>query len=60
MKIKTEKLCVVNSSGGLDSSTLMRKALDEGFKILPIALMNSLISINIVSTSALEKSTNAS
>ena len=30
------KLCVVNSSGGLDSSTLMRKALDEGFKILPI------------------------
>ncbi len=30
------KLCVVSHSGGLDSSTLMMKALREGFTVLPV------------------------
>ena len=30
------KLCVIAHSGGLDSSTLMARALDEGYTVLPI------------------------
>lgn len=30
------KLCVVNHSGGLDSSTLLAKALMEGYTVLPV------------------------
>lgn len=30
------KLCVINHSGGLDSSTLLAKALQEGYQVLPI------------------------
>lgn len=31
-----KKLCVVSHSGGLDSSTLMLKALREGYTVLPV------------------------
>jgi 7-cyano-7-deazaguanine synthase in queuosine biosynthesis len=31
-----DKLCVISMSGGLDSSTLAFKAIEDGFTILPI------------------------
>lgn len=31
------KLCIISHSGGLDSTTLMAKALAEGFKVQPIS-----------------------
>lgn len=31
-----KKLCVVNSSGGLDSTTLLARALSEGYVVLPV------------------------
>jgi 7-cyano-7-deazaguanine synthase len=34
--IHMDKLCVISMSGGLDSSTLAFKAIEDGFKILPI------------------------
>ncbi len=33
---KSDKLCVISMSGGLDSATLAYKALSEGYKIIPI------------------------
>jgi len=34
--MKTNKICVVSHSGGLDSSTLMMKALRAGYTVLPV------------------------
>lgn len=31
-----EKLCVISMSGGLDSSTLARKAIEDGYIVLPL------------------------
>lgn len=36
MTDKFDKLCIISHSGGLDSSTLMAKALSEGFVVQPI------------------------